>query len=61
VIWSPIGEVYFVRNLVKFCREKGMDDSHLGKTAKYPGKYYRGFKAEKRTKTTDWWGLGGFD
>jgi hypothetical protein len=61
IIWSPEGEVYFVRNLYAFCKEKGMDDSHLGKTAKYPGKYYRGWRAAKRTRVTEWYGAGGFD
>ena len=61
IIWSPEGEIYFVRNLYAFCKERGMDDSHLGKTSIYPGKFYKGFKAQKRVKTTDWWGVGGFD
>ncbi len=61
VIWSPEGEVYFVRNLRLFCRTRGMDWSHLSKTSIHENKYYRGWRCEKRTKMTDWWGLGGFD
>ena len=61
ILWSPEGEVYFIKNLRNFCRERKMDWSHLSKTSLYPDKFYRGWKAEKRNKTTEWWGRGGFD
>jgi hypothetical protein len=47
-VYSPDGQVYEIHNLRAFCREKGLDNSHLGRTARYPGKTYKGWHARKR-------------
>ena len=47
-VYSPDGEVFEIHNLKAFCREKGLDDAHLCRTAKYPGKTHKGWSARKR-------------
>ena len=52
VITSPQGEVFHVQGLRAFCEEYGLDRGHLGRTAKVPGTYHKGWMARK--KVQDW-------
>ena len=47
IVYSPTGEVFRVRGLVRFCEERGFSDSHLGNTHRNPGSLYKGWRAEK--------------
>ena len=47
-VFSPDGEVFEVHSLRAFCRERGLNDAHLGRTAKYPGWSHKGWTARKR-------------
>lgn len=47
-VYPPEGGVLEVYNLNAFCRGKGLDHSHLQRTAKYPGLKHKGWRAEKR-------------
>lgn len=47
-VYSPDGQVFHIHSLRRFCRENNLDDSHLGKTSLYPGKYHKGWRAVKR-------------
>jgi hypothetical protein len=52
VVTSPWGQVYHVQGLREFCEENGLNRSHLGRTAKVPGTYHKGWMARK--KVADW-------
>jgi len=47
-VYGPNGEVLEIHDLITFCRERGLDNSHLYRTAKYPGKTHKGWSARRR-------------
>jgi hypothetical protein len=47
-VHTPDGEILEIHNLNRFCRENGLDCSHLARTAKYPGKTHKKYRARKR-------------
>lgn len=50
VVTSPYGETFHINNLMAFCRETGLDSSHLRSTARKPDTYHRGWQARKIVK-----------
>ncbi len=60
ILFSPIGEVFYIKSLRKFCGARGFDWSHLSRTSTIPGKFYKGWRAVKRTPIVEWWGPKGF-
>jgi len=47
IMYPPEGEPFRVRNMRKFCRENGLDQGHLSKTASLQRKHHKGWRAEK--------------
>ena len=47
IVTTPEGEEIEVYDLAAFCREHGLNDSHMCKTAKIPGRTHKGWRARK--------------
>jgi len=47
IVYPPEGEPMVIRNLQKFCREHGLEPSHMIKTSKLKRKHHKGWRAEK--------------
>jgi len=47
-VYTPDGEILEIHNLSRFCRENGLDCSHLCRTAKYPGRHHFGYRVRRR-------------
>ena len=47
VVYSPTGEVFYLRTIFQFCKDRGLYWSNLGATHNHPGKLYKGWRAEK--------------
>ena len=52
-VYAPGGTVYEINNLRAFCREQGLDWSHLSKTSLYPNYIYKGWRARKKNPLID--------
>ena len=53
VVYAPDGSVFEINNLRAFCREWGLDWSHLSRTSLYPNYTYRGWSARKKNPFID--------
>lgn len=47
LVYPPDGEPFKIHNLRKFCRENGLDQRHLIKTATMKRAHHKGWRAEK--------------
>ena len=52
-VYAPDGTVYDIVNLKAFCREHGLDQSHMTQTALRPGKTHKGWRAMKKNPYID--------
>jgi hypothetical protein len=51
IVTSPSGEIYFIKNLNKFCRENGLDTSNLHAVSTGRKKHHKGWKCCSGTTT----------
>lgn len=52
-VFSPDGQVFEVYNLAEFGRQRGLDGSRIGRTARNPGWTYKGWRARERNTATE--------
>ena len=52
VVYAPDGTIYEINSLRAFCRERGLDWSHLSRTSLYPCTY-KGWRARKKNPYID--------
>ena len=53
LLTSPIGEIFKIRNLTKWCKENGFSQAAMNRTAFREGATYRGWKAQKYSPDMD--------